>query len=73
MKKKLLAVLAAACMMTAAFTGCGSEPAEEELQGNLTLAGSTSMEKYCEALSESFMAANPGVTVTVEYLSLIHI
>ena len=67
MKKKLLAVLAAACMMTAAFTGCGSEPAEEELQGNLTLAGSTSMEKYCEALSESFMAANPGVTVTVEY------
>ena len=28
---------------------------------------STSMEKYCEALSESFMAANPGVTVTVEY------
>lgn len=67
MKKKLLAVLAAACLMTAAFTGCGSEPAEEELQGNLTLAGSTSMEKYCEALSESFMAANPGVTVTVEY------
>ena len=67
MKKKLLAVLAAACMMTAAFTGCGSAPAEEELQGNLTLAGSTSMEKYCEALSESFMAANPGVTVTVEY------
>lgn len=67
MKKKLLAVLAAACMMTAAFTGCGSELAEEELQGNLTLAGSTSMEKYCEALSESFMAANPGVTVTVEY------
>lgn len=67
MKKKLLAVLAAACMMTAAFTGCGSEPVEEELQGNLTLAGSTSMEKYCEALSESFMAANPGVTVTVEY------
>lgn len=67
MKKKLLAVLTAACLMTAAFTGCGSEPAEEELQGNLTLAGSTSMEKYCEALSESFMAANPGVTVTVEY------
>lgn len=67
MKKKLLAVLAAACLMTAAFNGCGSEPAEEELQGNLTLAGSTSMEKYCEALSESFMAANPGVTVTVEY------
>ncbi|MDY5217134.1 MAG: phosphate ABC transporter substrate-binding protein, partial [Lachnospiraceae bacterium] len=29
--------------------------------------GSTSMEKLCEAMSESFMEANPGVTVTVEY------
>ncbi len=38
-----------------------------ELKGNLSLAGSTSMEKLCEAMSESFMEANPGVTVTVEY------
>nr|MCR5101837.1 substrate-binding domain-containing protein [Butyrivibrio sp.] len=45
------------------------EEAEEvtDLSGSLSLAGSTSMEKLCEAMSESFMEANPGVTVTVEY------
>lgn len=42
------------------------EPAAE-LNGTLSLGGSTSMEKLCEAMSESFMEANPGVTVTVEY------
>ncbi len=44
-----------------------SEQAPAELSGKISLAGSTSMEKMCEAMSESFMAANPGVTVTVEY------
>lgn len=39
----------------------------KDLTGTITLAGSTSMEKLCEAMSESFMEANPGVTVTVEY------
>ena len=54
--------------MAAAITGCGSKTSEgEALEGKVTLAGSTSMEKLCEALSESFMADNPGVTVTVEY------
>ena len=47
------------------------EVAEEapatELKGTISLGGSTSMEKLCEAMSESFMEANPGVTVTVEY------
>ena len=38
-----------------------------ELSGTISLAGSTSMEKLCEAMSESFMEAYPGVTVTVEY------
>jgi len=38
-----------------------------ELKGNLSLAGSTSMEKLCEAMSEKFMEINPGITVTVEY------
>ncbi|MCR5773420.1 MAG: phosphate ABC transporter substrate-binding protein [Butyrivibrio sp.] len=37
------------------------------LEGSISLAGSTSMEKMCEAMSESFMESNPGVTVTVEY------
>lgn len=38
-----------------------------DLSGTISLAGSTSMEKLCEAMSESFMEAYPEVTVTVEY------
>lgn len=37
------------------------------LSGTITLAGSTSMEKLCEAMSESFMEKYPDITVTVEY------
>lgn len=53
MKKKLYAALIAVCLMAVTFTGCGSKG--ENLKGNLTLAGSTSMEKLCEAMSESFI------------------
>lgn len=45
----------------------GSSNSTETLSGAVTLAGSTSMEKLCEALSESFMEKYPDVTVTVEY------
>lgn len=38
-----------------------------DLSGTISLAGSTSMEKLCEAMSESFMEKYPGITVTVEY------
>lgn len=38
-----------------------------DLSGTVTLAGSTSMEKVCEALSEAFMEKYPDITVTVEY------
>lgn len=46
-----------------------SEDVEEasDLSGTISLAGSTSMEKVCEALMEGFMESNPGVTVTTEY------
>ena len=68
MKKKMFAALTAVCFMAVVFTGCGAKGTENgNLNGNVTLAGSTSMEKLCEAMSESFMEANPGVTVTVEY------
>ena len=43
------------------------EAAAADLSGTISLAGSTSMEKLCEAMSESFMETYPGVTVTVEY------
>lgn len=68
MKKRIFAVVAAVCLMAAAIMGCGTKISKgDALEGKVTLAGSTSMEKLCEALSESFMADNPGVTVTVEY------
>lgn len=37
------------------------------LSGSVTMAGSTSMEKLANALAESFMAKNPGVTVNAEF------
>ena len=78
MKKKMVAMIMALSVMATGIVGCGSKTTDdtkadttekqtEELSGTLTLAGSTSMEKLCEALSESFMEANPNVTVTVEY------
>ncbi len=77
MKKlmKKVAAIGLAAAMTAAFVGCTSAaeettPALEvntELKGTITLAGSTSMEKLCEAMSESFMEVYPNVTVTVQY------
>ena len=41
--------------------------ADKKLSGTISLAGSTSMQKLAEALAETFMEANSGVTVTVEY------
>lgn len=48
-------------------TEATEEAPAAELSGTISLAGSTSMEKLCEAMSESFMETYPGVTVTVEY------
>lgn len=66
MKKKLLSFVLAGSMLLFGLTGCG-EASSEEAHGSIALAGSTSMEKLCEAMSESFMAENPDITVTVEY------
>ncbi|HJC58566.1 MAG TPA: phosphate ABC transporter substrate-binding protein [Candidatus Eisenbergiella intestinipullorum] len=38
-----------------------------DLSGTVSMSGSTSMEKFANALAESFMAAYPGVTVTAEF------
>lgn len=66
MKKKMMSMLVAGTMMVLAVTGCGSKDSDAK-SGSISLAGSTSMEKLCEAMSESYMEANQGVTVTVEY------
>lgn len=44
-------------------------PAEQtaDLSGAISMSGSTSMEKFANALAESFMAKYPGVTVTPEF------
>ncbi|MCR5825561.1 MAG: phosphate ABC transporter substrate-binding protein [Oscillospiraceae bacterium] len=70
--KKALAVCTALLMLACSLSACGGASKEgakasSTLSGKLSLAGSTSMEKLCEAMSESFMNANPDVTVTVEY------
>ncbi len=53
--------------LTKTAEAAGDERESGDLSGSISLAGSTSMEKLCEAMSESFMENNPGVTVTVEY------
>lgn len=65
MKKRFLSMLVIAGMMVASVTGCGNT--QKTVSGAISLAGSTSMEKLCEALSESFMEKYPDVAVTVEY------
>lgn len=68
MKKRLTAVITTVCLMAAVFAGCQKDgESSTELNGNLKLAGSTSMQKLCDAMSESFMEENSGVTVTTEY------
>ncbi len=39
----------------------------DDLSGSITMAGSTSMEKIANALSEAFMEKYPNVTVTAEF------
>ena len=56
---------------TAAATAATETTAETteaaKLSGAVTLAGSTSMQKLCEAMIESFEEAYPDITVTAEY------
>ncbi len=63
----VLAGSLAACGNTDGNASADSGKTASSLSGKLSLAGSTSMEKLCEAMSESFMEAYPGVAVTVEY------
>lgn len=39
-----------------------------DLSGTITMVGSTSMEKFANALGEAFMNANPSVTVNTEFV-----
>ncbi len=73
MQNKMFSAMAGFCLMAGILSGCGNDSAQnavaqnDVLSGKLTLAGSTSMEKMCAAMSESFMEKYPDVVVTVEY------
>lgn len=74
MKKitKLLAVALVGSMGMMCFTGCDNQNSsgngdESKVSGTLSLAGSTSMEKMCEALMEGFMEKYSDAAVTTEY------
>lgn len=64
MKLKRLGSLIATGVIALSLASCGGGGEEA---ATVSLAGSTSMEKLCEAMSESFMSENPDITVTVEY------
>lgn len=73
---KLLALILAGSISVVGFAGCGKEAesnnnsgsaTEKKITGTVKLAGSTSMEKVCEALMEGFMEKYPDITVTTEY------
>lgn len=68
MKKKVVKIVSIVTALVCAIgcmTGCAGK--KNGLSGKVTLAGSTSMEKMCEALMEGFMEKYPDVTVTTEY------
>ncbi|MSS01109.1 phosphate ABC transporter substrate-binding protein [Erysipelotrichaceae bacterium LKV-178-WT-2G] len=62
--KKLLAASTAITMFASVLAGCGNT---ESVSGSVSLAGSTSMNKLCDALSEKFMEEYPDINVQVEY------
>lgn len=65
---KVTATIGAAMLLATGIMGCGNTAGTADaLTGSVTMAGSTSMEKLANALSESFMAEYPGVTVNAEF------
>lgn len=73
MNKRKIATLLVAAVMAGSLIACGGNQSADEgqmdtqLNGTISLNGSTSMEKLANALREGFMTANPGVTVNVEF------
>ncbi len=75
-KRKIATLFVAAVVMAGSLVACGGSDngieggtagGSAQLNGTVTLAGSTSMEKLANALAEGFMAANQGVTVQAEF------
>lgn len=68
---KKISVLLLSLMLGISLTGCGGRSNEDtstnELNGKISLNGSTSMEKFVNALSEAFHEKNPSVTVEPQF------
>lgn len=62
--KKVLALGLTLMMAAGVMAGCGGEG--DEASGEIVIAGSTSVQPLSEALAEEYMAANEGVTITVQ-------
>lgn len=62
-----LLTLSACSHAGASNTDTAHDSSQKNLRGSLSLAGSTSMQKVCEALREAFMEQFPNVRVSVEY------
>ena len=64
MKKIISIVIVAACVLVL-FAGCSAKAPEAAAEdGNVSLDGSTSMEKVIGSLGESFINSNPGTSYT---------
>lgn len=46
----------------------GGNGSDGDLNGSISMIGSTSMEKFANALGETFMGQHPGVTVSAEFI-----
>lgn len=71
-KKRALSIGITVVIIALVFTACkddGNISVDDEggIHASITLAGSTSMSKLCDAMSESFMKDNPNSKIMVEY------
>ena len=66
MKKKTFGLLALLLAVLVTFAACGGGAGGGGLSGNISLDGSTSVERVISALGEQFMIDHDGVTVTFD-------
>ena len=63
--KKIISIVLTAVCAAALFAGCSAKAPEAAAEdGNVSLDGSTSMEKVIGSLGESFINSNPGTSYT---------
>ena len=67
MKKKILSIFMA-CLLCLGLTACGNSSSDSEsIQGKVSLNGSTSMEKFVNALSEAIREEYPDLQLEAQF------